>query len=337
MSKIITEKVFRRYAQLSDDQKDTVVNRVIDNLKSKKTDESQDMTEDKVNQEDNAEVETSEDTDISDESEDTTDLSEYDLGPYDEESEEVTDETEDVDSEESIGYDDSEDESDELGSMVDSLRKEIDNIKSDGKVERSEFLGMFKQMMEMVIHLVDAKPPQKKRASIEERLAARGQQVMRKDKDTMSDTGGVSKGRRREPNERPPRDDVKNRYKPKRQNEKLDIDTDDDKDLKKEASVHPLDRKAEFNFGIVGPENNYYREVWSSLVKILADKNAISEKSFSARDELHNKVNKLLRIPKVMAIVNHSEERNLRPSFCAEQLYSILVQNWCKSEQRHSQ
>lgn len=48
----------------------------------------------------------------------------------------------------------------------------------------------------------------------EKYVASKGNQTRRKDKDLMSDTGGTSKGRPREPHSKPPRD--KNRYKPKR-------------------------------------------------------------------------------------------------------------------------
>ena len=66
-------------------------------------------------------------------------------------------------------------------------------------------------------------------------LAARGLQVRRKDKDLMQDTGGVSKGREREPHGKPPRDDNKNRYKPKKipKDDKKDQEKDPDKPRKK--------------------------------------------------------------------------------------------------------
>ena len=70
---------------------------------------------------------------------------------------------------------------------------------------------------------------------IEERVAkwaARGLQVRRKDKDLMQDTGGISKGRDREPHAKPPRDDVKKRHKTKRKKK-----DEKDKDLDKEASI----------------------------------------------------------------------------------------------------
>jgi hypothetical protein len=60
-------------------------------------------------------------------------------------------------------------------------------------------------------------------------LSSRGLQTRRKDKDTMADTGGSSKGREREPDSKPPRDDMKNRFKPKKMTEK-DSDSEEDPD-----------------------------------------------------------------------------------------------------------
>jgi hypothetical protein len=62
-------------------------------------------------------------------------------------------------------------------------------------------------------------------------LGARGLQVRRKDKDLMQDTGGVSKGRDREPTNKPPRDDRKERYRDRRLTpEQIDEDTNQHKD-----------------------------------------------------------------------------------------------------------
>jgi hypothetical protein len=62
-------------------------------------------------------------------------------------------------------------------------------------------------------------------------LASRGNQVVRKDKDLMSDTGGKTKGRDREPDQKPPREDMENRYRtkdtPSKEREK-DIQKDPD-------------------------------------------------------------------------------------------------------------
>jgi len=65
------------------------------------------------------------------------------------------------------------------------------------------------------------------------RWAKRGLQVKRKDQDLMSDTGGSSKGRDREPDFKPPRDDVKKRHRSRRKTkDERDMDVDNDKDLK---------------------------------------------------------------------------------------------------------
>ena len=67
------------------------------------------------------------------------------------------------------------------------------------------------------------------------RWAAKGQQTRRKDKDLMSDTGGISKGRPSEPNERPPRYDLRKPWNKKKKNPSdMDKDTDLDKDLRKD-------------------------------------------------------------------------------------------------------
>ena len=64
------------------------------------------------------------------------------------------------------------------------------------------------------------------------RMAARGMQVNRKDKDTMSDTGGSSKGRQRQPWIKPPRDDLKNPLSKKRKpSSEHDMDIDNDPDM----------------------------------------------------------------------------------------------------------
>lgn len=69
--------------------------------------------------------------------------------------------------------------------------------------------------------------------------AARGMQVNRKDKDTMSDTGGSSKTRDREPDKKPRREDVRKPFRTKtRTDEEKDSDLNrgkdrtDDKDVK---------------------------------------------------------------------------------------------------------
>lgn len=64
-------------------------------------------------------------------------------------------------------------------------------------------------------------------------LGARGIQKHRKDKDLMDDGGGTSKGRDREPKDKPPRDDLKKRFRKKRKTpSECDLDTDNDPDKK---------------------------------------------------------------------------------------------------------
>jgi len=66
--------------------------------------------------------------------------------------------------------------------------------------------------------------------------AARGNQVKRKDKDTMRDTGGSSKGRQRDPKQRPRRDDARVRYRTRNLTpEERDPDNDNDPDTKEGA------------------------------------------------------------------------------------------------------
>lgn len=155
-------------------------------------------------------------------------------------------------------------------------------------------------------------------------FASRGNQVRRKDKDLMSDTGGTSKGRDREPHQKPPRDDVKNRHREKRKTkDEKDMDTQSDPDMKK-SSMHPLDEKREF-LGALVPADNYYRKVMHNLQYIRANEVGISEKDFRRNDELKNELDEFLRQPEVMDVVDRFDSDNLRPQYCAECLYSRMV------------
>jgi hypothetical protein len=60
-----------------------------------------------------------------------------------------------------------------------------------------------------------------------------GLQMNRKDKDVMTDTGGSSKRPEKEPNFKPPRDDVKKPFRSKdKPADQRDPDTDTDADLR---------------------------------------------------------------------------------------------------------
>jgi hypothetical protein len=70
--------------------------------------------------------------------------------------------------------------------------------------------------------------------------AAKGQQVHRKDKDLMNDTGGTSKGRYKEPDQKPPREDLRKPFNTKKKSPSdkdkdtdLDADTFLDKDVRR--------------------------------------------------------------------------------------------------------
>jgi len=136
-----------------------------------------------------------------------------------------------------------------MGEIADDIAEDVDEIREDGKVHPSRVLGLFENMMKMVTLLVRATPPAEEKAVDESRVAcriaedriaervaltaARGQQLNRKDKDMMSDTGGSSKGPGREPDLKPPRDDVRKPFRTKNKpSDERDPDTDSDPDLK---------------------------------------------------------------------------------------------------------
>jgi hypothetical protein len=134
-----------------------------------------------------------------------------------------------------------------MGEIADDIAEDVDEIREDGKVHPSRVLDLLGDMMKMVTLLVRTTPPEEAvdesrvacriaEESVAERVAltaARGQQLNRKDKDLMSDTGGSSKGPGKEPNLKPPRDDVRKPFRTKNKpSDERDLDTDTDPDLK---------------------------------------------------------------------------------------------------------
>jgi hypothetical protein len=212
----------QRFAKLTDEQKDEAVKQVMINLKSK-GDESEKPAEPEVNFGD---IEFEESSEDSAKKPDGKPETEVDFGDIE------FNETEEAGMSK---------EPDNLMDSIQSLSDELDKVKEDGKVDSTEVVGLFNSMMDMVSSLLRAKPGRAPRkASITDRVActylknsSRGMQTRRKDKDLMSDTGGVSKGREREPSVKPPREENKKPYrtkdKPARDRDK---DTDNDKDLK---------------------------------------------------------------------------------------------------------
>lgn len=299
--------VFLKFAKLSDDEKSKVVTKVKDKLKSKKD-----------------EAPAKKEVEKPEEKEAKPEKSKGEKTPSKKDDEKPKDSTTDSES--------------TMMSIVDGLAQEVEQIRADGQIDSSEVIGLFDNMVQMVTLLLNSKPKNVKSSmeAIAERVAARGLQVKRKDKDLMSDTGGTSKGREREPDQKPPRDDVKKPHRTKNKPaDQRDKDTDNDKDMKKSAvrqammdfhseTIHPLDRKSEM-WGMPVAEQNYYRSVWSSLVEIIMTVKGISEKSFKECDSVMVDAEQILRTADAMEMVDRFEEQNQRPAFCAESIYQRLT------------
>ena len=89
-------------------------------------------------------------------------------------------------------------------------------------------------------------------------------------------------------------------------------------------ALHPLDVKEKSNFGFEIPENNYHRKVMNSLHDIFENTEHISEKDFSKQDSLIDRCQNIIRNPKVENIIQRFKDKNLRPSYCAEYIFSKL-------------
>jgi len=163
-------------------------------------------------------------------------------------------------------------------------------------------------------------------------VGKRGLQVRRKDKDLMQDTGGVSKGRKREPHKKPPRDDSKNRYRTKDLTpEQRDEDTHNDKDepvgrkTKRKGNVHPLDLTQEGEWaGLDVPEDNYHRRVYSALWNVLENATGTSEKDFHGQDEIKEMCEEVVRSPEAEEIIQRFQTQGCRPEYCAESIYDQM-------------
>ncbi len=162
------------------------------------------------------------------------------------------------------------------------------------------------------------------------RKAARGQQVRRKDKDLMRDTDGVSKGRDREPNFKPPRDDMKNRHREKRldKDQRKDREQDDrevKKPVRRKSGVHPLDRIQKGAWeGLELPEDNYHRRVFNALWNIIESEKQISEKDFSGQRDIEAQCDEIVRSNEAEEIIARFEHMRCRPDYCAECIYDRM-------------
>jgi hypothetical protein len=156
--------------------------------------------------------------------------------------------------------DDGEDEDDDIpveegtpaGEIVDEIEEDVEQIGQDGRLEPGRVIELFETMLKLHALLLQSKLPRgikarRNRTSSETmvdrltmdivagRVAARGLQLNRKDKDTMTDTGGTSKGITKEPEFKPSRTDVKKPFRSKdKPADQRDPDTDTDPDNRKD-------------------------------------------------------------------------------------------------------
>lgn len=199
------------------------------------------------------------------------------------------------------------------------LQSEMDFLKSKTASSRIVRRLVIAALSDRIARdFVEASEKRKSDETLQESIvvvSSRGQQTQRKDKDLMSDTGGVSKNRQRDPEMKPPRSDSSNRYRTK---DKTPEERDPDVDRK--ASVHPLDAQENCMFGMI-PENNYYRRVWARLVAIISEAQGVSEKDFLAQDEIHKTADILIRSEKGEEMISVFQGVQARPEMCAEGLY----------------
>jgi len=146
VASVATQDVFKRFAQLSKKDKETVINKVKEKVngkgKSKKDEEppEEEAVEEEVKDE-------------------TVEETESDTGT----TEEVA-----PDTEEQV-----EGESKSLENLVGDLAEEIEVIKTDGQISPSEVVGLIDNVVQMVHTLLQAKPGKPKKASREDDIAQR--------------------------------------------------------------------------------------------------------------------------------------------------------------------
>lgn len=134
--------------------------------------------------------------------------------------------------------------------IVDEMKSEVEQISQDGGVKPEDTMKLFEKMMEMVTTLLQAQLPKAKKDK-QDKVASRiakefsianrvanaviAVQINRKDKDSMTDTGGDSKGLQKTPGVKPPREDLKNPFRTKNQTpDSRDPDLDNDPDKRQD-------------------------------------------------------------------------------------------------------
>ena len=176
IASVATRSVFRRFAQLSDEEKKKVVDKVKEKMGLGDSDDSESGDEDDSKLEDQEKSE----SEIEDESESQF---EKDVGNGEDDESEDADEAEKSDEEnespesedeiepelEPESDEDKEQKKDEIEDIVNDLVEEVETLKSDGQVAPKDVLGLITNMMEMVNLLVEAKPPTRRRRKSSEK------------------------------------------------------------------------------------------------------------------------------------------------------------------------
>jgi hypothetical protein len=165
---VATRSIFRRLAQLSDEEKEEVVKKVKEKMDIQDEDGETEKVdtetpEDEADEESPDQEEGEEDTsekpedEAEDDAEDETEEVE-EIAPEEEPAEE--EQTEPVPEEEPA---EEEDQKGKIEEIVNGLVEEVQTIKQDGQVSQKEVVGLITNMMEMVNLLVQAKPPTRRR------------------------------------------------------------------------------------------------------------------------------------------------------------------------------
>jgi hypothetical protein len=195
IASVATRSVFRRFAQLSDEEKEEVVKKVKEKMNiqddEEDTDKDADVDTDKDISEDKPEEETEETTEQEDVGDDEEGDTNEDISEDTDEGEESDDDTEEVEevpdeseeepveeepieeteeepepeeeTEEVEEESEPEEQKEEIEEIVKGLVEEVQTIKQDGQVGPKDVLGLITNMMEMVNLLVQAKPPTRRR------------------------------------------------------------------------------------------------------------------------------------------------------------------------------
>jgi len=198
MASMATMSVYRRLAQLSEEEKQEVIDKVKERMHIKDEDvpgNEPEETSETPEESEKAPEESVETPEADEEAESAVERAKERLNITDEETEQPEESTEGTeepaeesgepkketveDLEEGLGEPDDEDEElddededeelgegdekDKINEIVEGLVDEVKTIKEDGHISPAEVLGLIKNMMEMVNLLVEAKPPARRR------------------------------------------------------------------------------------------------------------------------------------------------------------------------------